>query len=71
MADSQDAVNEGVAAVELTEDQQSVGIDSITAADVDYEEQVDNVQVQHSSRQKRPRANFPWSYSFLQLWRAI
>ena len=62
MADSQDTVSEGVAAV-LTEDQQSVGIDSITTADVDYEEEVDNVQVRHNSRRKRPRADFPWSYT--------
>ena len=62
MADSQDTVSEGVAAV-LAEDQQTVGIDSITTADVDYEEEVDNVQVRHNSRRKRPRADFPWSYT--------
>ena len=59
MADSQDAVSDGVAAV-LTEDQQSVDNDSVTATDADYEAQEDNVQVRHS-RRKRPRANFPWS----------
>jgi hypothetical protein len=59
MADSQDAVSDGVAAV-LTEDQQSVDNDSVTATDADYEEQEDNVQVQHS-RRKHPRANFQYT----------
>ena len=42
MADSQDAVRDGVAGV-LTEDQQSVANDSVTDTDVEYKEQEDNV----------------------------